>query len=778
MLFIHADLNANGAEDPGEIILFSEEDEYEAPEYHHYVYYHAGFFIAFFTLVDDGPSLMPDGSPGNRISQDDFTIYVLAIPPSGPLLEAEIEVTAVNVPPVFVQRPQLTFTTNDDGSRLASIANVHYFDPGIRDVITQSVIWGDGVETLVNGNGRLQRTYAASPGLSATAVYPVTVQLTDDDMGLGKYRIERVSVGLNDDDDNGNGNEDRYDETGTIAENDLVELDLSQIISNRPNPGGRIFIEYTEGPIRIWGNSTKSASIGRNDYVTSWEISEGLTNIWVEGIQFGEANLSIWWEPDESHNGNYQPPYMATRIPLGLVLAPVRSNMRIKSLLFDDLGILPDPSNQTLISPTEAKNRTRYGMPHHWLDNNLNGDIEPLQEDLKLPVAYVRNSTPAVTALFSLVEVSNARPSQIEIRGTGTGGTLFPAMMVARDNNGTYRYHSAATSSLPNVVKHYNDFEIDWQTRTPGGDWESAGITKNDLYLLLDSPQAPLFHTAVHYGSHYGAGSTSADQMIAAVWEYFAALNVMKQNEITHIGAVEINDVGKPLTYWSNYANSGGKNTEQLLHDMRGNCGAFADIFVASMQVQGVDQTNEFVQVTTSIFVNNWKPNGPQVEGHDVIIFRPYESGLEFFDPEAFFANKYGNNLDSYLLNQHSQLARMKGIPGQNEENPRADFGGDAGHAFVRYFVNGEMRWFDPSYGKEYFGSTDEKRIIDFEDKAVYGIAGDNIVDLELKMNRDLDEDGSITTEEDQTFDYQYYTVKRQRPGLKDVDYFFKEWGT
>lgn len=91
------------------------------------------------------------------------------------------------------------------------------------------------------------------------------------------------------------------------------------------------------------------------------------------------------------------------------------------------------------------------------------------------------------------------------------------------------------------------------------------------------------------------------------------------------------------------------------------------------------------------------------------------------------------------------------------------------------------MRWFDPSYGKEYSGTTDEERIIDFEDKAVYGIKVENvddIIDLEIKMNRDLDGDGSITTTESQTFDFQYYTIRRQRPGIRDVDYFFKEWGT
>lgn len=350
-------------------------------------------------------------------------------------------------------------------------------------------------------------------------------------------------------------------------------------------------------------------------------------------------------------------------------------------------------------------------------------------------------------------------------------------MFADRDNDGTYRYHSAAAGNLPNVVKHYNDFEIDWQTRQSGGNWESAGTTKNDLYLLLDSPRAPLFHTPVHYGSHYGAGSTNADQMIIAVWEYFETLSIKKQNETTHIGAVEIKDFGKPLTYWANYTDSGARNTEVLLDNMNGTCGAFADILVATMQIQGIDQQEEFVQVTTSILVNNWEANGPQVEGYDVIVFRPHDFDLFGVDLPRY---KYGDNLDSYMLNQESQLTRPEGIPGQNFKNPRADFGGGSGHTFVRYIVNGQMRWFDPSYGKEYLGATDEERIIDFEDRAVYGIRMEDvkIIDLEIKMNRDLDGDGSITATGSQTFGFQYYTIQRQRPGIRDVDYFFKEWGT
>ncbi|WP_436717932.1 SdrD B-like domain-containing protein [Roseiconus lacunae] len=331
---------------------------------------------------------------------------------------------------------------------------------------------------------------------------------------------------------------------------------------------------------------------------------------------------------------------------------------RLQSLVFDDLGVLNDPSAETNISTSEPA--ARYGKSHHWYDFDLSGTIEPPENDLKIPAAFIRSSTPSVDAAFKIASPDGPLAPTIEIKGVGTGGMNFP-VQTASLTNGVYVYSGSASSAFPNTVKHYDDYQISWQTREPGGDWEPAGTSSTDLYLTLAAPKAPLYHTSLHLGSHYADGKTTQDQVIDTVWNHTKQLTLQKQDETTHIGAVEIKDVGDPLTYWANYANSSAANTPTLLHNLNGSCGSFADLFVSAMQIQGIDQQNEIVQVTTSIFVNGWNPAGPQVQGNDVIVFRPYDGS----DPNLNFMELlYSPTLDRYVLNQHSQLSRQTRVFG------------------------------------------------------------------------------------------------------------------
>ena len=208
---------------------------------------------------------------------------------------------------------------------------------------------------------------------------------------------------------------------------------------------------------------------------------------------------------------------------------------------------------------------------------------------------------------------------------------------------------------------------------------------------------------------------------------------------------------------------------------MNGNCGSFADLFVNAMLNQGINQEKEFVQVTTSIFVNNWTPTGNQIDGFDIFIQPAYGDQDDIPSASDVLDLMYSETRDRYVLHEHSQLVDVDGVPGQNESNPRADFGGLGGHTFVRYVVAGQMRWLDPSYGTEYFGADDTQRIIDFEDKSVYGTFDHELENLEQRMGLDLDGDGSITSTDDQTYVYRYEVVKRQRPGIQDVEFLFKE---
>ncbi len=200
--------------------------------------------------------------------------------------------------------------------------------------------------------------------------------------------MEKLVVGLNDDDDDGNSVQDRYDNSGTAAENDLVELNLSSIIANRPETTGSLFIEYNDVPIRLWGDSSKTASIGTYDYYTGWEIPGNLTTVWVEGIQIGEATLSVWWEPEEMPYGQRQSAYIDKRIALGsvLVTVPVRT-----------IDIDTDSDNTGTVFRTAAEDLVEDGSENvgkrifiNTDDDNRNG--KPDIDDSSADYAYNGNT--------------------------------------------------------------------------------------------------------------------------------------------------------------------------------------------------------------------------------------------------------------------------------------------------------------------------------------------------------------------------------------------------
>ena len=219
-----------------------------------------------------------------------------------------------------------------------TVSSPGFMDPGQLDEHTFTVEWGDGAMGQGVVGNPITRVYPLSPGSPSPIIYPVTIEIADDDTGSGKYRMESMSVNRNDDDDEGNLEEDRNDMPGSPDEDDLRALDLSDIIANRPEPDGTIFLDYSytgenEGYssgnsiIRLWGDALKTTPIGIWDFYKGWELPDGLASVWVEGIQFGEDMIRLWWEAEELM-GNWesqrQSPYQGYRIALGSVLVGVQ----------------------------------------------------------------------------------------------------------------------------------------------------------------------------------------------------------------------------------------------------------------------------------------------------------------------------------------------------------------------------------------------------------------------------------------------------------------------
>lgn len=217
-------------------------------------------------------------------------------------------------------------------------------------MITLSVIWGDETitpdaddEASGDDNEPLQRVFPASPGSPAAAVYPITVQLADDDTGLGKYLFEHVTIPWNDDDDDENGIPDYLDAFGGSMEDDLVVIDFRSFLQNIPS-------EYGDGALRIESHSNYDSHYSLNSCYDSstdcppipvtrfWldaektqplfiaydgtELPSDVTSIWVEGTQVGDATLFVSWRALNPYNM-----LGAIDILLGQVLMQVKGAM-------------------------------------------------------------------------------------------------------------------------------------------------------------------------------------------------------------------------------------------------------------------------------------------------------------------------------------------------------------------------------------------------------------------------------------------------------------------
>jgi len=487
-------------------------------------------------------------------------------------------------------------------------------------------------------------------------------------------------------------------------------------------------------------------------------------------IDLGPNTMQVSWEDLYYQNPNphgytqdtdFNDLIMSVRAEFDAFFLP-----RVKSLAFDDLGIEADPSDAFANVPAGP----RYGQQYQWLDNELDGVITPGEEDLKLPAAYVRGSTPTVTAQFAFINPV-APPAQLEFRGLGSDGVQFPSQLINAANDGSYTYVAAATQALPGSVAHFDDLTIQWQSRLPGHQWVDVSATANDVYVTLADPVVtPLYHTLVEIGSDAASGETTEDGVILRVWDYFKTLAVSKQEDTIFVGALQIADAGYPIKFWADYTTASG-STQAALNNRKAACEGLSNLFVDILKAQGIDRPDEMVSISTPIVTQSWETNGAQVEGTngpvDVIVFGSVPDSPNVNDQlDAMF----GEDRDHYELSPHSQLKNVAGVPAQNSADPRSDF---ANHVWLSFVINGETRWFDPSYGVEYVGATDEARKNDFEDKMLYGFIIDDVEDLELKLNADLNGDGQITDDEGLGEDFLYVqrAVKRQIVGVVEGTY-------
>ena len=748
---VHADLNSNGNDDLGETIR--------------YIDHLPGWFYAYFTLADDGPSVMPDATPGNGRPSDAITITVTATL-AGSVIGTELRhATAVNVPHGFKAAPVVSIVEGVD-TTIRVTAKV--YDAGQRDKHRLEVTWGDGTITTGNWHNASATEVVVDrivpQGNPIPNLYNATFQLLDDDADSVDFLMHSLDVRLNDDDDDLNYQLDRLDDpgpgVGVSAEDDLVLLALTNLMPNATGTQpGTLVLGYDISTIKIWDSADKQNLIlphgWGSTYLSTGSVSSaihysGQSTVWVEGVGINPDATTIklsWADNDWLQTNTFsvfdEGSYENEKVVHGGSVLVTVWNSPIPKLWVVDFMHENEITKDPILDQLEFKYAT-----NHWKDDNLDGDVVDVG-DRQWPASYAGLETMKVGMAIMLSEAWSG--GALFVRAFGTENFDISPVEAALD--ATKKQVSiedkAASKAFPKKAYHFDNFVLAWEISFDNQvTWKKIGSSSNDIYITLKEPAvSPLFHTVVHIGSHEAHNETTENGVITEVWKKFESLNVDTV-------------AGNDLHYYLNY-NSQAESTKPLLATGDGQCGAWSQFFVDVIKSQGIVRNNNWVELKASknnakgFIVKNWTfdagggkasaaivPSLPQDAGivNAVIADYPYINVIHS-DPSLTGAAPWLNPTNDAYAWAYQDVNDELGIEGQSTANPASFF---VVHVLLQYDIGNGYEWFDPSYGVKYAGATQADLELAFDDVAIDGYfrgAGVTVMVKENKINVDLNGD-------------------------------------
>ena len=428
------------------------------------------------------------------------------------------------------------------------------------------------------------------------------------------------------------------------------------------------------------------------------------------------------------------------------------ADMQLYSVKFEqDNQVEADPGVSPYVSP-------------EWLDANQDGDADD-PGDNKFPTSYVRYEVLSVSAVFHLD--GEWQGGKILVYAVGPDSITVDWTEASVSGNVVSINNVQAKSNFPKVVKHYDDFNLNWFAKVQGQTAQiPVGTSSNDVYLTLAEPQGPMYHTVVHLGSHYAQGATTENDVVFDVWG-----NVFSNHTVERVD-------GMDLWYYHDY---GIRNdtTEKLLTPISttdgtlgdGKCQAWVSLMSDVLKTQGVT-THTIIKVAPDgsvispapqgFLVNSWSFEGAGSSDAAIVSMQSI-GGLPLDRDQFVTAYPYMNVLqpDGGVWNEERNGYEFRfedvtdgtGIPGKGmNSNPASIF---ANHGLIEYNTGAETVWFDPSYAQIYQGATQHDRELNFEDGGPgdpASIAGyDVVVVAKVRENivgLDLNDDGDFDGEE------------------------------
>ncbi|MBN1551525.1 hypothetical protein JW979_08650 [bacterium] len=445
----------------------------------------------------------------------------------------------------------------------------------------------------------------------------------------------------------------------------------------------------------------QQGAAGTHTFTLKPGFSGPLTVYPIEAIQPDDGTVSLWWNvwSDDpvwidgstgtvsGGSGNIAPQSHHIQAPA----------LELKSVQFFGHEIVHDDGSV-------------FPVPH-WQRSD-DSDYTPS------PVAFVRNSTIEVEAIFQIDPDMNGQT--LYIKGDGPGNLDFP-VTVATVSENTLTVLVSALNQLPNIVTLFEPFTIEWQyaQASDATSWITAGTSENLLYVTFDEPNShlnappltrPIYHTLLHVGCHSAQGSATEASVLERIWEAFQSWHIA---QITPDGTE-----GEPLTYYGTFDHTDVQTTAGLLQYNDGICDAWARAFIDTLKIQGLSYTTSIVTVEYIhnallgsngwFFVSEWTFQTPSNSDPDPDY--PYEN----VKANPWVIHHDNDALPDFSIHwEHADVIDQQGIAGQSIENPHAIF---QYHTVVYLSSQGtynpEDTHYDPSYGERYNTLMEIDRII------------------------------------------------------------------
>jgi hypothetical protein len=373
-------------------------------------------------------------------------------------------------------------------------------------------------------------------------------------------------------------------------------------------------------------------------------------------------------------------------------------NIHLQSVDFAGDGNIPiisDPDSQTGASKDYSS--------QEWLENN--NDVSQAHQ---YPVGYVSGSNIAVSPEFDFIagsgQSSTSVPAGFMVRATGPDGNAINPSKLNNPTDAIYLFKNKLTA---NVVKYYEQFQIQWQVSADGGNhWADVGASSNPLYSTYANraTNSPVYESVIALSTKNADTQTTRTSIATSIYGEFQDQQVTIKNNTV-------------LKYWGPYtqANATDQNTnkvESLLQHSDGNCAAFANLFEEMLQIQGLGDSVRVVQVLAA-------SNPTSVASQDFkLLLGSWQFGINGTYPDASdgFAYRYPTAEGETDLASPGLIA-TSGPRGQGNVAAPAGF---VNHFIVHWLDTEDdittSLYFDPSYG-----TTASESLMEWQSKALAG---------------------------------------------------------